>query len=49
MSDSAAAVAALAERGVTSLPPLAFVFGSGLGPLADEAENAVSMPYTELT
>ena len=48
LDDLAAAVAALAERGVTSLPPLAFVLGSGLGPLADEAENAVSIPYTEI-
>jgi purine-nucleoside phosphorylase len=48
MNDLAAALAALAERGVTSLPPLAFVLGSGLGPLADEAENAVSIPYTEI-
>lgn len=48
MSDLAAAVAALAERGVTSLPALAFVLGSGLGPLADEAQNAVSIPYTEI-
>jgi purine-nucleoside phosphorylase len=48
MSDLAAALAALAERGVTSLPALAFVLGSGLGPLAGEAENAVSIPYTEI-
>ena len=48
MSDLAAALAALRQRGVTSLPSLAFVLGSGLGPLADEAENAVSIPYTEI-
>src|SRR4051812_16151623 len=48
MSELAAALDALAARGVTSLPPLAFVLGSGLGPLADEAENAVSIPYTEI-
>ena len=48
MSDLAAALAALSDRGVTSLPALAFVLGSGLGPLADEAENAVSIPYTEI-
>ena len=48
MDDVAAAVAALAERGIPSLPPLAFVLGSGLGPLADEAENAVVVPYTEI-
>ena len=48
MSDLAAALAALAGRGVTSLPALGFVLGSGLGPLADEAENAVSIPYAEI-
>ena len=48
MTDLAAALAALAQRGVTQLPPLAFVLGSGLGPLADEAENALSIPYTEI-
>jgi len=48
MSDLAAALAVLAGRGVTSLPPLGFVLGSGLGPLADEAENAVSIAYTEI-
>jgi purine-nucleoside phosphorylase len=48
MTPLSAALAALAERGVTSLPPLAFVLGSGLGPLADEAENAASIPYNEI-
>ena len=48
MSDLAAAIAALAERGVASLPPLGLVLGSGLGPLADEAENAVSIAYSEI-
>jgi len=48
MGELAAALDALAARGVTSLPPLAFVLGSGLGPLADEAENAVSIAYTEI-
>jgi purine-nucleoside phosphorylase len=48
MSDLDLALAALAKRGVTALPPLAFVLGSGLGPLADEAENAASIPYTEI-
>jgi purine-nucleoside phosphorylase len=48
MSDLDLALAALAQRGVTALPPLAFVLGSGLGPLADEAENAVSIPYAEI-
>ena len=48
MSDLAAALAALAARGATSLPSLAFVLGSGLGPLADEAEDALAIPYTEI-
>ena len=42
------AIAALAARGVDKLPSLAFVLGSGLGPLADEVEEAVSIPYTEI-
>ena len=48
MTDLAAALAALAGRGAASLPALGFVLGSGLGPLADEAENAVSIPYAEI-
>ncbi len=48
MTDLDAALAALAQRGVTSLPRLGLVLGSGLGPLADEAENAISIPYTEI-
>ena len=48
MTDLSATLTTLAARGVTSLPPLAFILGSGLGPLADEAENAVSIPYTEI-
>ena len=48
MIDLSAALAALAAAGVTSLPTLAFVLGSGLGPLADEADNAVSIPYTDI-
>jgi purine-nucleoside phosphorylase len=47
-SHSAAAVAALAERGVSTLPPLGLVLGSGLGGLADEAEEAVVIPYAEI-
>ena len=43
-----AAIAALAERGVTSLPPLGFVLGSGLGGLADEVEDAIAIPYREI-
>ncbi|HEY1944213.1 MAG TPA: purine-nucleoside phosphorylase [Roseiarcus sp.] len=49
MSQSSdAAIAALAERGVTSLPPLGFVLGSGLGGLADEVEGAVAIPYRDI-
>jgi len=48
MSEVAAALEALRKRGVASLPPLAFVLGSGLGPLADEAENAISIAYTDI-
>jgi purine-nucleoside phosphorylase len=48
VTELAAALAALADRGVAKLPSLAFVLGSGLGPLADEAENAVSIPYTDI-
>lgn len=43
-----AALAKLASHGLTSLPPLAFVLGSGLGPLADEVEHGVAIPYTEI-
>jgi len=46
--DSDAAVAALAGRGVTSLPPLGFVLGTGLGGLADEAGDALAIPYSEI-
>ena len=48
MSEAAAALEALRKRGVASLPPLAFVLGSGLGPLADEAENTISIAYTDI-
>ncbi len=48
MSEVAAALEALRQRGVTSLPSLAFVLGSGLGPLADEVENAIPIPYAEI-
>jgi purine-nucleoside phosphorylase len=45
---SDAAVAALAERGVTTLPSLGFVLGSGLGGLADEVEGALAIPYQDI-
>jgi purine-nucleoside phosphorylase len=43
-----AAIAFLAEHGLTSLPPLGFVLGSGLGPLADEVENPISISYLDI-
>ena len=48
MTDLAATLETLAARGVALLPPLGFILGSGLGPLADEAEDAISIPYTEI-
>jgi len=47
-SQSDAAVAALAERGLSALPTLGLVLGSGLGGLADEAEEAVVIPYADI-
>src|SRR5271156_1948353 len=47
-ADADAAIATLAGRGVKTLPPLAFVLGSGLGVLADEAEDTISIPYAEI-
>src|SRR5580693_9472524 len=47
-ADADAAIATLAGRGVKILPPLAFVLGSGLGVLADEVEDAISIPYAEI-
>jgi len=43
-----AAIAALAAQGVKSLPPLAFVLGSGLGPLADEVGDAIKIAYADI-
>jgi purine-nucleoside phosphorylase len=49
MSESSdAAVAALAKRGLASLPPLGLVLGSGLGGLADEAKDAIVIPYADI-
>ncbi len=42
------ALAALRQRGVASLPPTGIVLGSGLGSLADEAENTISVPYEDI-
>jgi len=47
-SAAAAAIIALADRGISTLPPLGLVLGSGLGGLADEAEEAVAIPYAEI-
>ena len=32
----------------TALPPLGIVLGSGLGAFADEAEDAISVPYADI-
>jgi purine-nucleoside phosphorylase len=47
-SQSDAAVAALAKRGLSALPPLGLVLGSGLGGLADEATDAIAIPYADI-
>ena len=46
--DIGGAIAALKKHGLESLPPLGVVLGSGLGPLADEATDAVAVAYAEL-
>jgi purine-nucleoside phosphorylase len=43
-----AAVDALRSRGLTSLPPLAIVLGSGLGAFADEALDAIAISYLDI-
>jgi purine-nucleoside phosphorylase len=43
-----AAVAALKAKGVDSLPSLAIVLGSGLGPFADEASDAIAVSYADI-
>ena len=43
-----AAIAALKARGLDSLPPLAIVLGSGLGAFADEARDAIAIPYVDI-
>jgi purine-nucleoside phosphorylase len=45
---SEASAEILAKRGVPELPALGIVLGSGLGPLADEVEDALSIPYQDL-
>jgi purine-nucleoside phosphorylase len=43
-----AAAAALKAKGVNSLPPLAIVLGSGLGPFAAEASDAIAVSYADI-
>jgi purine-nucleoside phosphorylase len=42
------AIAALKARGLAALPPLAIVLGSGLGAFADEARDAIAVPYIDI-
>ena len=46
--DMGGAIVALKKHGLDSLPPLGIVLGSGLGPFADEASDAVAVAYSEL-
>ena len=48
MSDTDAALAVLAARGVTAPVDTGVVLGTGLGTLADALENAITVPYSEL-
>src|SRR5271166_5218986 len=48
MSSTDAAIAALKAKGLDSLPPLAIVLGSGLGPFADEASDAAAVSYGDV-
>ena len=47
-ANSDAAIAALNSRGLDSLPPLAIVLGSGLGSFAEEARDAIAIPYLDI-
>jgi purine-nucleoside phosphorylase len=42
------AISVLRQKGVGELAPLGFMLGSGLGSLADEVEDAVSVAYEDL-
>ncbi len=42
------AIGALKSRGLDTLPPLAIVLGSGLGAFADEAREAIAVPYADI-
>ncbi len=46
--DIGGAIVALKKHGLDSLPPQGVVLGSGLGPFADEAADAVAAAYSEL-
>lgn len=46
--EAAAAVAALASHGVSGPFDLGIVLGTGLGPLAEEIEDAVHVPYSAI-
>ena len=46
--DIGGSIVALKEHGLESLPPLGIVLGSGLGPFAEEAADAVEFAYSEL-
>src|SRR5271165_1121071 len=42
------AIGALKSRGLDTLPPLGIVLGSGLGAFADEARDAIAVPYLDI-
>jgi purine-nucleoside phosphorylase len=46
--DIVGAIVALKEHGLEGLPPLGIVLGSGLGPFAEEAADAVQLACSEL-
>jgi purine-nucleoside phosphorylase len=46
--DADVAIAKLKIRGLESLPPLAIVLGSGLGAFANEARQAIAVPYADI-
>jgi purine-nucleoside phosphorylase len=47
-TEAAAAVAALAKHGVIGPFDLGIILGTGLGPLAEEIEDAVRVPYSAI-
>ncbi len=46
--DTASDAAAAIRARVSEVPQTLLVLGSGLGPMADEVENAVSIPYADI-